>query len=90
MNKIAEKDDDFKEKAGAVRAVKQRRPTEMVSLLWPFMSFHLLSLKVCKLQHTALSSFKFYNETMRPGFYLSHLLDTGSTFINLNKSTIND
>jgi hypothetical protein len=33
MNKIAGKGDDFEEVAGAVRAVKQRRPTEMVSAL---------------------------------------------------------
>jgi hypothetical protein len=33
MNKIAVKGDDFEEEAGAVRAVKRRRPTDMVSLL---------------------------------------------------------
>ena len=40
MNKIAGKGDDFEEGAGAgaVRAVKQRRPTDMVSLLQPLMS----------------------------------------------------
>jgi hypothetical protein len=33
MNRIAGKDDEIEEGAGVVRAVKRRRPTEMVSLL---------------------------------------------------------